>query len=474
MTSRRLSLVGYPAEYFLPFARQLEQSGFEVFWVCALRADAKYLLRNRVLNSRVLDVSHFRSGDFPLAKCREELARFENDSDPKFNDIILMDRLISKKDWRFSIEYLHYVATSMFGFFSLNEIKLVSSWRDTAIQITAMLVSRRLGIGFVVPTRIRIPQEMYGFCSAHHTESFLSLRKISAEHYVWAESFLRTFEQQAVRPGLKRASRSFLDVLQLIPTHLKAYWYELRRSIYDFGNSHTRYPLSTLMKMYMLRRINLLRYKMFSLGECDLPDERFCLYALHTQPESSIDVQASYYSDQLGLIRLISRSLPADYVLYVKVHPTDVDGKSTVYYRAIKRIPNVVLVDHSANSRALLERAAIVFSLTGTVAYEAALLRKPVIVFAKNFFNCLPTVHLCESPTSLARLVASTLARSSLPSDKRQEIVSFLATLRAGCWEGEVSRSWVAVSEGLTHVDFLQLVAAYDLIYRSVEGGIDL
>jgi len=408
MTLRRIALIGYPAEYFLPFANALEQTGFEVFWVCALKADAKYLLRNGVSALRILDVNHnFQPGRRSLAECREELARFENETDPKINDIILMDRLICKKDWRFSIEYLHHVATSISDYLGLNRISLLTSWRDTAIQLVAMLVSRNLDIPWVVPTRIRIPQEVYGFCTAHHTESFITLREPSLDDMAWAEVFLGTFEVREVRPGVKKASRNFIDVVRLIPSHLGAFIYELRRSFADIGNDYTRYPISRLVMMYLRRRVNLFRYKLFNPCDLDLPQhESFCLYALHTQPESSIDVQGAYFSDQIELIRHIARSLPATHVLYVKVHPTDVDGKSLDYYRRIKAIPSVVLVDYSVDTRSLLVRASIVFGLTGTIAYEAALMQKPVIVFAKNFFNGLPTVHQCDVPTAFDREIA--------------------------------------------------------------------
>lgn len=468
MTVRRIALIGYPAEYFLPFATSLEQTGFEVFWVCALKADAKYLLRNGVSASRILDVNHkFQPGSRSLAECREGLAGFENDVDPRVNDIILMDRLICKKDWHFSIEYLHHVATVIASFLGSNGITLISSWRDTAIQLMAMLVARRLGIPFVIPTRIRIPQEVYGFCTAHHTESFLSLREPTVDDVAWAENFLGAFETRAILPGIKKSARSFFDVLRLIPSHLGAFFYELRRSFSDIGNDYTRYTLARLVARYIRRRVNLLLYKVVNPCEQDFPsDQKFCIYALHTQPESSIDVQGAYFSDQIELIRHIARSLPSSHMLYVKVHPTDVDGKSLSFYRRIKAIPSVVLADYSVDTRSLLNHASIVFSLTGTIAYEAGLIQKPVIVFAKNFFNNLPTVHLCDSPTTLPALVSKLLSGNDMPSDRRAQIISFLAKLRASCFDGEVSRSWIASSEGLSATDMCHLQVAYDKLHR--------
>ena len=468
MTTRRIALVGYPAEYFLPFATNLEQAGFEVFWVCALRSDVKCLLRSGVLTSHILDIHHkFHPGHRSLVECRDELVRFENDVDPKVNDIILMDRLVCKKDWRFSIEFLHHVATSISGFLSSNGISLVSSWRDTAVQLMAMLVARHLGIPFVIPTRMRIPQEVYGFCTAHHTESFLSLREPSADDVAWAEDILHAFESRDLRPALKKSTRNFIDILRLMPSHLRAFLYELRRSFSDIGNDYTRYPVGRLILMYLKRRIKLVGYKIFNPSVLELPqEERFCIYALHTQPESSIDVQGSYFSDQVELVRHIARSLPSNHMLYVKVHPTDADGKSLDFYRRIKEIPSVVLVDYSVDSRSLLERASIVFALTGTIAYEAGLMQKPVIVFAKNFFNSLPTVHRCDAPTELPNLISKLLCNAEPVRDGREQIISFLANIRASCFDGEVSRTYGASNEKLRISDLRQLQVAYNKIHH--------
>jgi Capsule polysaccharide biosynthesis protein len=469
MTIRRVALIGYPAEYFLPFASALEDAGFEVFWVCALKADAKYLISHGIPVARILDVNYsFRPGSHPLAQCREELAQWENEIDPKVNDIILMDRLISKKDWHFSIEYLHHVGTSISAFLMSNRVSLVTSWRDTAIQLIAMLVARKQGIPFVIPTRLRIPQEVYGFCTAHHTESFLSIRESTEDDAAWSENVLAAFEALTLKPAFKKSARSFTDVLRLLPIHARAFGYEFRRSFDDVANDYTRYTIGKLITMYFNRKVNLLSYKLFNPSVRGVPsDERFCLYALHTQPESSIDVQGSYFSDQLELIRHIARSLPCTHALYVKVHPTDLDGKSLDFYRRVKAIPSVVLVDYNVDSRSLLNRTSLVFALTGTIAYEAGLMRKPVIVFARNFFNALPTVYRCDAPAELPQLIVDVLAKDKHADATRVQVIEFLSRLRASSFDGEVSRTYGASNEPLRPADLRQVQLAYGLVHRA-------
>lgn len=464
MTRKHIALVGYPAEYFIHFARSLEDVGFDVYWINALTADARFLSKQGIPERNVLNVNHnFDPLKFSTHECRDQLSKLESVDSPTINDIILMDRILSKKPTDFSIRYLAHLQKVIESFLENNRIVLVTSWRDTAMQILSMLISRRQGIPFVIPTRVRIPQEMYGFCRGHDTESLIRLRPLVEEDRVWATSFLDEFENNGIRPALKKSARGFDDVIRMLPLHAKVFAYELRRSVCDAGNDYARYPIGRLVSMYVRRRINLLLYKLYppydSVGEGP-----FCLYALHTQPESSIDVVGSYFSDQINLIRFIARSLPATHELYVKVHPTDVDGKKLAFYNEINSIPSVRLIDHRIDSRSLLERSALLFALTGTIAYEAALLGKPVIVFARNFFNGLPTVTYCDSPPQLPALITK-LLDTKISNDVRNKTLEFLANLRASCYNGEVSRTYGAFSAPLSPSDLRTLQEAYLAIF---------
>lgn len=472
-SKKNIVLLGYPAEYFLPFARSLEEIGFDVFWIVSLNSDERHLIRNGVSKKAILNVQNgFAIAENDLAKCRSNLALFEQPGQPRFNDIILMDRLLSLKDPDFAIRFMSHVASEIDKFLAERRIKFVTSWRDTSVQLAGMLVAKKQKIPFVIPTRIRIPQEMYGFCTEHTTDSFVQFRIDAPADQDWAREFLETYEKSGLKPALKKSTRSFLDVIRLMPSHAKAFFYEFRRSFADFGNDYTRYPIPRLIRMYIVRRINLLLYKLSNpCQSIDPINEKFCLYTLHTQPESSVDVQASYFSDQFSLVKLIARSLPASHILYVKVHPTDVDGKARRFYNAIKRIPNVRLVDFDVDTRMLVIKSDLIFALTGTVAYEAGLLRKPVIVFAKNYFNSLPTVEYCESPIKLPALIDQMLLLDSKDKNSMSsEIEKIMARLRACCFNGEVSRTYGASNEALRVSDLKQLQIAYDSVFRFLQG----
>jgi hypothetical protein len=349
-------------------------------------------------------------------------------------------------------------------FFSGNGIELVSSGRDTALNLASMLVSRSLGIPWVVPTRLRIPRETYGFCSGHDTADFVRIRDVTPADRRWAEAFLDDFDRGGVSPpALKKAARSFSDVATMLPLHARLFWAAVKASRSDGGNSYTRYTLGDLVRMYIGRRRNLLAYRRAHPWQAP-GTAPFGIYALHTQPESSIDVAGSYFSDQVALVGFIARSLPVSHELYVKVHPTDVDGQPLSFYRRLAAIPGVRVINYDVDSRALVRRASVVFTLTGTIGYEAALAGKPVITFARNYFNGLPTVSYCDAPPRLPALIDAALAMRP-DSSTRLRTIEAVAALRASAFDGEVNREYGEHPTTLTADDLSTLQDAYDALY---------
>lgn len=461
---KRIGLIGYTPDYFLGFGRALEQAGFEAFWINSRRSDCEYLRQCGVPEKSFLDTATFDPSAHSLEECKAALSVLDSGDGPRINDIILMDRILRKKPYEFAILYLAHLQRVVAKFIIRHDIKLVTSGRDTALQLLTMQICRHLSVAWVVPTRVRIPQEMYGFCQSHHTESLLRFREITPDDRAWAANFLSEFSEKSLRPALKKSVRGFGDVLRLLPVHAKVFLREARKARIDVKNDYSRYTIPSLMRMYLVRRLNLFHYNVSPPYRAP-SDKPFCLYAMHTQPESSIDVVGSYFSDQTTLITFIARSLPVNHELYVKIHPTDVDGRSLSFYSGITRIPGVRLISHAVDSRELIVRASIIFSISGTIAYEAGLMGKPAITFARNFFNKLPTVFYCEAPPHLPNLIASLLTKER-QQHIREQLLDFLAEIRASSFDGEVNRTYGTDISPLSDDDILVLKQAYVALYR--------
>lgn len=121
--------------------------------------------------------------------------------------------------------------------------------------------------------------------------------------------------------------------------------------------------------------------------------EKYVLFPLHFQPESSTMVQAPLYVDQLSLLRDIGTSLPAGYRLYVKEHVSSRGRRPIDYYAAIRAIPAARLLGPDEDTWTLIREAAAVAVITGTVGWEALMFGKPVLTFGEVYFNMHPSVY---------------------------------------------------------------------------------
>jgi hypothetical protein len=147
------------------------------------------------------------------------------------------------------------------------------------------------------------------------------------------------------------------------------------------------------------------RFKKMAARYFDPPSAipaNYVYYALHYTPESSVNGLEPYYVDQFRAVDALLLSLPAGHLLVVKEHPAIVGVRPVAFYRMLRRRPGLVLIHPSVDSRTLIEGAALVATVTGTVAFEAWLLGKPCLTFGRTFFT-----HLCRRAPALHDLRAA-------------------------------------------------------------------
>lgn len=464
---KKIIFAGYPAEYFLMFSKGLELNNYEIYWITALKSDYTFLIKNGVRSDFICDVSKTAMDIFDTKNTF--LEKIERNERPYINDIILMDRNLRHIKWTKSRMYLNFVAQKTSDFLININPTLITSWRDTAVQMTVLKVAKTFNYSFVIPTRYRIPNEFYGFCSDFETNSFIKIINVDDSHIQWATNIFRQIE--TIKPELKVSARTFIDVLRLIPSHSKAFYDLLTKLMYDAGNKYNRYGIEQIFIKYLKRRLRLIIYKIFNPGSKQVDiNSNYVFFPLHTQPESSIDVQASLYSNQVEFIKNICRVLPHELKLYVKVHPTDVDGQPLSFFRKISKIPGAILVDYNFPSSDLISNASCIITMTGTAGIEAALKGIPVITFSNNFYNEFPTVKQAKGFEHLQELLKTESLNILRSLYSTKEIIQIIATWKANGFIGEVSRAYGSNPKNLSCNDIEELVKTYNILIKSIDG----
>ncbi|WP_338032798.1 hypothetical protein [Candidatus Nitrosarchaeum limnium] len=142
-----------------------------------------------------------------------------------------------------------------------------------------------------------------------------------------------------------------------------------------------------------------------------MEDEKFIYFPLHTEPEAKILAISPFFSNQLAVVENIARSIPIDFILYVKEHPGQglKQWRSTEFYKKIHELPNVKLIHPSINSQDLISKCSCVVSITGSTGFEALFYKKPVILFADEYYDCLSMVSKVKNLTDLPNLISKNL-----------------------------------------------------------------
>lgn len=170
----------------------------------------------------------------------------------------------------------------------------------------------------------------------------------------------------------------------LVATH-----YYLKRAYLDnqVRGYHWRYFFNKIYNPLKDRAVQrLLPYS----GPEKLSQVKFAYYPLHVEPEIALSIFGREHLNQIELVRNIAKSIPVTWKLVVKDHPVGVGRRNIKYYKKLLEIPNVVLVNHYADSRAVIKNAKMIFTVSGFSGFEAILEKKPVITFGKTFYNILP------------------------------------------------------------------------------------
>lgn len=165
---------------------------------------------------------------------------------------------------------------------------------------------------------------------------------------------------------------------------------------YHRGEDHLiqKIKVNLAKPLYAFRKI---RHRMTQDRIFDVTVQRpalprhFILYAAQVTPESSINTLAQFFVDQTRVVDLLRLNLPHGYAVLVKEHPAMAGSRPRSFYDNLRRLPGVVLVAPDVPIRALIEKADVIATVTGTIGLEAFLMDKPCLMFGRNFFS-----HLCH------------------------------------------------------------------------------
>ncbi len=111
-----------------------------------------------------------------------------------------------------------------------------------------------------------------------------------------------------------------------------------------------------------------------------LPSSVFVFWGLHVRPEGSSNV-LSLGQDEIQELERFAKTLPNHINLVVKENPIMFGQRKINFYRYLRNIPNVYLLDPDFSSVEAILKSSGVAGISGTTLLEGVMLGKPSICF---------------------------------------------------------------------------------------------
>ena len=363
--------------FFDEIAARLQTNGIDVCWIVVNRK-----LRDFLIDKYGADAVLYLSKDDAEHE-REPMGDF------RLNELVYGDRAL-RYQTRWAYPFLNNIQQPVYEFLKRHGVRFVFgeiTWAHEILIHRLVTSHQELKSAYYCPHTVRMPAGRFGFFRDEYQSELVPLPTttegrsesnvppVSTEKPDYlALNDLRLQQARTFDARLARLKRYFTmeNIDPADPTLIANRWHSLKRSAAE--------------------EINREIYHLVPKAKFDeaLASRDFVFLGLHKQPEASIDVIGRYYENQFANIVNVWRALPDGWLLLVKEHTNAVGDRSWCFYRKLRQLRNVVLVDEKADSHDIIRRSRAVVTVSGTMAYEAGLMGIPSLTFGDVFFNHLP------------------------------------------------------------------------------------
>jgi hypothetical protein len=352
------------------------------------------------------------------------LSSLERDEVPTIHNMILSDRLVSKLDYGDALEYSTFLARRLMSLYETLRPTAVIGAFDALHGSMGFAVAKKMGIPWFALNFSVIPPGFASFCDRMSPVEpvVLSDPPLYDVRSV-AESTLDDFESRRIQAPayITPPPRSIVSNIAGLPDRISALCRTARkarrRRFLKFVEDPSGHNVWAALRH--LRRTAGARSALSMIQPVvEPPSTAYAFFGLHAQPESSIDVWAPFFSNQLWVIELLARSIPPTHKLMVKIHKSDSANYSREQLDRMRSYPGVELVAPFADTRRFIENADLLFTIQGTIGLEGALLGKPVIVLGESPVAMFPSASSIGRVSELPELVRQKL--SERPPSRNQ------------------------------------------------------
>jgi len=212
-------------------------------------------------------------------------------------------------------------------------------------------------------------------------------------------------------------SKNTIKFKKIFQRYLKQIFNSKELLFYNAGKTFFKMIKWRIISSYQLKKRQQF---LNNFASKSIPTNKFIYYPLAVQPEASTSVRAPFHLNQLSVIQNIAKSIPVDYILCVKEHPSQKSKlwRPTNFYKSILSFPNVKLIHPTVKSFDLIKKCDLVTLINASTGLEALFFKKPVIVFTDVFYSLVSMVTKISDFNDLSKSIDDSLNNFSFNSNE--------------------------------------------------------
>ncbi|RKE98834.1 hypothetical protein [Ichthyenterobacterium magnum] len=367
-------VTNYKKTYFFDaIGKEIIARGGKVYWI--------------VLNKMLYDYLLPTYGEDNLLLINKERGSIPNMNigEYKLNELASVDRAL-KYYGEWSYDFLRNIQKPIYNFISNNKVSYVfgeTTYAHEVMMCRMFKDKKELSCTYLHPQTIRIPGYHFTFLE----DEFQSEIYKGVKFDTYKEGYVIKVQRPTESVVNEKRVKKSMNILSKLKRSTRFF---TQKNMENDDPSISPTNLSGRLNKGLTEEWNRLTYPFVKTAPySEVENKKFVVYTLHKQPEASVDVVGRYYDNQYTNIQNIWRILPDDWHLVVKEHTNAIGDRSLSFFKKIKKLRNLVLLNEHVNSHKIIQDAKAIFSVSGSIAYEAALYGKPAFLFVPIFFDKL-------------------------------------------------------------------------------------
>lgn len=409
MSNFHILFVGYSSSTFSEIVCYIQKKcDYKISFITRTNCDAKILTDNSISPKSIYSL-HDNLFNDKVEEGYSNLSCIVKDDVPTIHNMILGDRVVSRLPYENAKGYAERLTIKFEKLYSKIKPSVIIGCHDGVHSGIGCGVAKILNLPWFALSFCPIPSGYVALRSDIVPFKMECIREQTEENLIkLANELLIKFEKSQIKPISHLSSYNLWLTITRFPNQLKEGISRFRKTYFRGLNKYIEFSFLFIFKQYLRKRFNMLVLPKSWLLR-DPPKKPFIFFGLHMQPETTIDVYAPFFSNQLNTIEIIARAIPPTHYLLVKLHISDADNYSRKTLKYIKNLPAVKLVAPDVSSKKFIYSSSAIITITGNMGLEGALLGKPVIIFGKKNYEHFPTVTRVGDIIELPDLVVRKL-----------------------------------------------------------------